>query len=105
VFVPPRPPRYCGRENDGATRGVGMLPREAFGRVLRALREERALSQERLAELAGVHDTYVSLLERGRSSPTLESIFLLAHGLDLAPSALLARVEREVTALPPPRHR
>ncbi len=82
-----------------------MLPREAFGRTLRALREERALSQERLAELAGVHDTYVSLLERGRSSPTLESIFLLAHALGLAPSALLARVEREVTVLPPPRHR
>jgi len=47
----------------------------------------------------------VSLLERGRSSPTLETLFLLAHALGLAPSALLALVEREVTALPPARHR
>jgi len=55
-----------------------------FGRRLRKLREEAGLSQERLAEEAGVHRTYVGHVERGETTPTLYSIvrFAVALGFD-----------------------
>jgi transcriptional regulator with XRE-family HTH domain len=44
---------------------------KAVGEELRASREKRRISQERLSFDAGIHRTYVSLIERGRKSPTL----------------------------------
>ncbi len=67
---------------------------EAFGAVLREARKERGLSQEGLGFESGYHRTYVSLLERGLKSPSLQTIFELARALDIRPSELLARVER-----------
>lgn len=43
----------------------------AAAKVVRAARTAAGLSQEALAEAAGLHRTYISLLERGRRSPTL----------------------------------
>lgn len=67
---------------------------EAFGAVLREVRKERGFSQENLGFESGYHRTYVSLLERGLKSPSLQTIFELARALDVRPSELLARVER-----------
>ncbi len=64
-----------------------------FGAELRKLRERAGLSQEQLADKAGVHRTYVSLLERDKKSPTLEVFFRLSKALQIAPSKFLARVE------------
>lgn len=69
-------------------------PEEAFGLVLRELRERSGLSQEALAFACGRHRTYVSLLERGRCSPSLQTVFRLADALDARPSDILAHVER-----------
>ncbi|PTN34443.1 helix-turn-helix domain-containing protein [Desulfonatronum sp. SC1] len=72
----------------------------AFGDVLRSVRKERGLSQEELGDESGYHRTYVSLLERGLKSPSLQTIFQLAHALNTPPSKLLADVEgvmREMT--------
>jgi transcriptional regulator with XRE-family HTH domain len=69
---------------------------EAFGTVLREVRKERGLSQEDLGFESGYHRTFVSLLERGLKSPSLQTIFELARALDIRPSELLARVERTV---------
>lgn len=68
-------------------------PEKAFGEVLRQLREDRGLSQEALAHACDRHRTYISLLERGRSSPTLETLFRLADVLRVTPSAFVRRVE------------
>jgi transcriptional regulator with XRE-family HTH domain len=54
-----------------------------FGRRLRRARIEAGLTQEALAELAGVHATYVGNVERGYSSPTLGTIVRLAAALDV----------------------
>ena len=70
-------------------------PGEAFGKVLRALRVERGLSQEALALEAGVQRNYVSLIERGVNQPTVTIIFKLAKALEIKPSHVVELVEKE----------
>ncbi|MEN6577273.1 MAG: helix-turn-helix transcriptional regulator [Phycisphaerales bacterium] len=48
---------------------------EAVGAELRACRQKKQISQEQLGFDAGVHRTYVSLIERGVKSPTLGVLF------------------------------
>jgi transcriptional regulator with XRE-family HTH domain len=48
---------------------------------LREIRLKKGLSQERLAELAGLHRTYVSSVERGERNISLENIDRLANAL------------------------
>lgn len=52
-----------------------------FGMRLRELRQKKGISQERLAELAGLHRTYVSSVERGGRNISLENIDRLAIAL------------------------
>ena len=54
-----------------------------FGEELRRLRRRSGLSQETLAARAGLSPEAVSLLERGRRSPRLTTMRLLAEGLSL----------------------
>lgn len=68
-----------------------MDVRRKLGRKVQALRQDRSLSQEELADRAGLHRTYVSGVERGVRNPTLTVLEKLAHGLgvplrDLIPS-------------------
>ncbi|MFZ0946463.1 MAG: helix-turn-helix transcriptional regulator [Syntrophobacteraceae bacterium] len=60
-----------------------------FGQRVRQERTTRKLSQEQLAELAGVHRTYIGMIERGEKNITLESIEKLAKALELKPEELL----------------
>ena len=77
-----------------------MTPEEAFGRALRALREERRVTQEALALESGYHPTYISQLERGQQSPSLGTIYRLARILAVRPSEFLLRSEGEVDEIP-----
>ncbi len=73
-----------------------MTPSKVFGQILKEFRIERGLSQERLGFESGYHRTYISLLERGRKSPSLNTIFKLAEALNITPSAMILRVEEEL---------
>lgn len=53
----------------------------AFGQRLRSVRLDSGFSQERLAELACLDRTYISLLERGKRNPSLLCVFSLAEAL------------------------
>lgn len=53
----------------------------AFGQRVQELRKERNLSQEQLAELAGVHRTYVGMIERAEKNITLCNIEKIAKAL------------------------
>lgn len=65
---------------------------KAFGGVLRCLRQDRGLSQEALGFESGYHRTYISLLERGQKSPSLQTIFNLSKALKIAPENLIRQV-------------
>lgn len=60
-----------------------------FGKRLRDVRHKRGISQERLADLAGLHRTYVSGVERGERNISLLNIEKLAVALDVAMSDLM----------------
>ncbi len=64
-----------------------------FGRVLRDKREALSISQENLAGRAGLHRTYVSLLERGQRTASLEVVRKLAAGLETTMTDLIAGTE------------
>lgn len=65
-----------------------------FGKVLRQLREEKGLTQEKLAELAEIDRTYIYRLETGKRSPSIDVVFRLADGLKISPGNLLDKVNR-----------
>jgi transcriptional regulator with XRE-family HTH domain len=67
----------------------------AFGKVLRDTRERAGLSQEALADEAGLDRTFIGMLERGKRQPTLETLFRIADALKVAPSTLVARTAAE----------
>ena len=56
---------------------------------LKQIRAERGFSQEMLAEKAGLHRTYISLIERGKKNVTLKNIYALATALKCEPQALV----------------
>lgn len=58
-----------------------MDVRKKLGANVQRLRREKGLSQEELADLAGLHRTYVSGVERGVRNPTLTVIDRLARAL------------------------
>jgi transcriptional regulator with XRE-family HTH domain len=70
----------------------------AFGAGVRALRLRRGLTQEKLAELSELDQTYVSGIERGRRNLGVRNLFRIARALDVAGSALLAEGEGLTTA-------
>lgn len=64
--------------------------RSRFGQRLRQERTDRGLSQEELADRAGIHRTYVGSVERGERNISIDSMERLARGLGLDICELLA---------------
>jgi transcriptional regulator with XRE-family HTH domain len=67
-----------------------MDRRIAFGRRLRTIRKDRGFSQERLAEIACLHRTYIGGVERGERNVSLMNIWRIADALEIHPSAFFA---------------
>jgi len=63
---------------------------ERFGDRIRELRHQRRLSQEALAERAGLHRTYIGFVERAERNPTLKTMEKLARGLEVSLAELFA---------------
>lgn len=66
-----------------------MSSRLALATNMRSLREARGLSQEALADLAGIDRTYVSALERQRYAASVDTLDKLADALKVRPVELL----------------
>ena len=55
--------------------------RKSFGQRLRSIRLANGLTQKELAEKAGLHATYIGIIERGKQSASLDTIEKLAAAL------------------------
>jgi len=64
-----------------------------FGNVLKELRAEKGVSQERLALEAELDRSYVSALERGIYQPSITKLFDIARVLGVRPGEIIDRVE------------
>lgn len=75
-----------------ATRRDEGIPahRLAFGGRVRELRRERGLSQEDLAELAGLHRNYVGGIERGERNVGIDNIQAISEALRVDVAALFS---------------
>ena len=68
----------------------------AFGAVIRRLRKQAGISQEKLGFDAELQRNYISLIELGRYQPTLSTVFKLAYALQVTPASLVEQVERQL---------
>ncbi len=71
-----------------------MVSAELVGSVITGLRKSKGMSQEVLSGLAGLDRTHYSKIERGLRSPTIDTLFKIAHALDIPPHEIVAAIER-----------
>jgi transcriptional regulator with XRE-family HTH domain len=63
------------------------------GDEIRRARLRAGLSQESLAEKAGLHRTYISLLERNKKSPTIGTLINICQALGISAARIVKRAE------------
>lgn len=63
--------------------------RVKFGKHLRKLREDQDLTQEELADKAGLHFTYIGQIERGLRNPSLINLHKICKALKIKGGELL----------------
>ncbi|GHT35852.1 transcriptional regulator [Bacteroidia bacterium] len=64
---------------------------EIFGDNVQKYRKEKQISQEKLAELAGVHRTYIGMIERAEKNITLRNMEKIAKALNVEIKDLLEK--------------
>lgn len=71
-----------------------MKVEQAFGEVLKKNRVQLLISQEELAHHSGLDRTFISLLERGKRKPTINTIFSICKYLGIEPHIIIQEVEK-----------
>jgi len=79
----------CQRHYPPEYAGMGVEYRKIVGQNVRTYRQKLGLSQEALAERAGMHWTYISGVERRKYNISLDSLVRIANALDRKPYELL----------------
>jgi transcriptional regulator with XRE-family HTH domain len=72
---------------------VSMTLEAAFGQVIRQLRSDLGVSQEKLSFESGLDRSFISQLECGLRQPSLVTIFQLAKALQTSPARIIESVE------------
>lgn len=75
---------------------------QAFGAAVRALRTERGIAQETLANLADIERSHMGKIERGEHQPTLSLIFKIAGALKCSTAVLMSEAESQLAAAAQP---
>jgi transcriptional regulator with XRE-family HTH domain len=68
---------------------------DAFALVLQRHRTAKKLSRQALAQKAGLHQTYIGMIERSLSNPSLDTANLIAEALEIPFSKLISETEAE----------
>ena len=71
---------------------------KTVGKRLRSYRTGQALSQEKLAERAGLHPTYIGQVERGEKNLTIESLEKITNALDVSMASVFEKIEERSDA-------
>ena len=66
---------------------------KALGQAIREVREDLGISQEKLAELSGLHRTYLSSVELGHRNVSLSNIHRIANALGVSMTELICLCE------------
>lgn len=70
--------------------GADSKLRKVFAANVRSRRKERGISQEALADLCGLHRTYIGSIERAERNVSLDNIEKIAEALDATAAELLS---------------
>lgn len=71
-----------------------MIDQILVGAVIRELRVSKGKTQEVVSGLAGLDRTHYSKIERGLRSPTIDTLFKIAHAFDMAPHEIILDIEK-----------
>lgn len=71
-----------------------MVDYKLIGKRIAEHRLQQHLTQERLAEMSGISNNYLSNIENSHSIPSLETLINICSALDITPDAVLLRVNR-----------
>ena len=66
---------------------------KAFGIVISRLRTEQGFSQENLSAFAGIARSHLTMLENGKKTARLDTVFSIASALEIKPSELMRLIE------------
>jgi transcriptional regulator with XRE-family HTH domain len=69
--------------------------KKKFGTTLKKIRIQKGVSQEELGDLAGLHRTYISEVERGDRNISLVNILKLCAALNISTSTFFRKMEEE----------
>ncbi len=75
-----------------------MTAERRFGDNVLRIRQARRLTQEHLAERAGVHRTQITLIERGRRQPGIETVIRIAGALEVPVESLFEGIRWDAGA-------
>lgn len=68
----------------------------AVGRVIRAIRKQKGLSQEVISGLAGLARTHIAMIESGAKQANFETLWRIAIAFDMPPHKLVELIENEI---------
>ena len=73
-----------------------MSKDNSFGKKLQQIRKSKGLTQEKLAELAGVHEKHISKLELGTYKPSFDTLNKVLKALDSCVQEVIATLSTQV---------
>lgn len=56
----------------------------SFGKRLGAIRKQKGITQEKLADMVDVHRTYIGFIEQGKRNPSISNIYKIAKALKVS---------------------
>lgn len=67
-----------------------VFDKEKMGQKIKMARKEKGFTQEHLAELVGISNRTLNLMEKGKSGMTIETLIKFCNSLDVSPNYMLS---------------